>query len=162
MRTIHSVLAGVILFALASPAFAGENVVGTYDVKFEEMASNCSPPPVTLVRGKLTIDIRKHSLVVNTDLIPEMVGVPQKNGQINAKTLKVMGTTVQGLSARYRIGGRVESGMLSVLLVAEYIRQKDNKPYCTQSWNITGLRQDAEKKSADPTLEQLVPALSSR
>ena len=70
-----------------------------------------------------------------------MVGVPQKNGQINAKTLKVVSTTVQGLAGKYRVAGRVENGQLSLVLVAEYVRESDHKPYCTQSWNVTGTRQ---------------------
>jgi hypothetical protein len=26
--------------------------------------------------------------------------------------------------------------------VAEYVKHDDKKPYCTQSWNVTGLRGD--------------------
>ena len=131
---------------LAAPAFADDNVAGVYDVKFEEMASNCSPPPVALGRGKLTIDIKKSSLTVNTDLIPQLVGVPSKGGKINAKTTKVVGTTVVGLSGKYSVAGRVDGAMLSLVLVAEYIKQADNKPYCTQSWNVSGARDEGDKK----------------
>ena len=130
----------------AAPALADDAVTGVYDVKFEEMASNCSPPPVALGRGKMTIDIKKTSLTVNVDLIPQMVGVVAKNGKINAKTTKVVGTTVQGLSGKYSVAGRVDAGMLQLVLVAEYIKQADNKPYCTQSWNVSGARDDGEKK----------------
>ena len=134
------------VLAMAAPAFADENVAGTYDVKFEESGSTCSPPPLTLGKGKLTIEVRKGSLTVNTDLIPVMTGVPQKNGKITAKTLKIVGTTIGGLSARYSTAGRVDGGMLQLVLTAEYIRQDTNKPYCTQAWNVAGLRSDAEKK----------------
>jgi hypothetical protein len=146
MRTTPSVLAAVLVLGATSAAFAQERVAGTYDVKFEEMASNCTPPPVTLTRGKLTIEIHKHSLTVNTDLIPIMVGVPEKHGQINAKTRKVVGTTVQGLAGKYHVAGRVENGMISLVLVAEYINEATRKPYCTQSWNLSGLKQDGAKK----------------
>jgi hypothetical protein len=142
MRTIL-VLA---MLAAAAPAHADETVAGTYDVKFEESGSTCSPPPLTLGKGKLTIEVRKGSLTVNTDLIPQMTGVPQKNGKISAKTLKIVGTTIGGLSARYSVAGRVDGGMLQLVMTAEYIRQDTNKPYCTQAWNVAGLRADAEKK----------------
>jgi hypothetical protein len=110
------------------------------------MASNCSPPPVALGRGKMTIDIKKTSLTVNVDLIPQLVGVVAKGGKVNAKTNKVVGTTVVGLSGKYSVAGRVDNGMLQLVLVAEYIKQADNKPYCTQSWNVTGARDDGDKK----------------
>ena len=143
MRTTLPVLA---VLAMAAPAFADENVAGSYDVKFEESGSTCNPPPLTLAKGKLTIEVRKGSLTVNTDLIPQMAGVPQKNGKISAKTLKIVGTTIGGLSARYSVAGRVDGGMLQLVMTAEYIRQDTNKPYCTQAWNVAGLRADAEKK----------------
>ena len=143
MRTILIVLGTL---AVAAPAFADENVAGVYDVKFEESGSTCNPPPVSLGHGKLTIDVKKGSLTVNTDLVPLMTGVPQKNGKISAKTLKIVGTTVQGLSAKYSVAGRVDNGMLQLVMTAEYIRQDTNKPYCTQAWNVSGLRGDAEKK----------------
>lgn len=135
-------LPALLVVLVAGTARADENVTGTFDVKFEEMASNCTPPPVALGRGKLTIRTEKNSLTVNTDLIPLMVGVAAKNGKVNAKTAKIVGTTVVGLSGKYSVAGRVEGGMLQLVLVAEYINQKDNKPYCTQSWNVSGARGD--------------------
>src|SRR6476661_1018230 len=108
MRTI----AVLLVLAAATPAFADENVVGTYEVKFEEAGSTCNPPPVALGRGKLTIEIKKGVLTVNTDLIPIMTGTPQKNGKVSAKTTKIMGTTVVGLSAGYSVAGRVDNGMI--------------------------------------------------
>src|SRR5262245_58030126 len=142
MRTTLAVL---FLVASATAARADENVTGTFDVKFEEMASNCNPPPVALGRGKLTIDIKKDALTVNTDLIPQLVGVPAKNGKVNAKTTKIVGTTVVGLSGKYSVAGRVEGGMVQLVLVAEYFNQKENnKPYCTQSWNVNGARTSDE------------------
>ncbi len=143
MRTILTALA---IMAVAVPAYADENVAGVYDVKFEEAGSTCNPPPLTLGKGKVTIEVYKGSLTVKTDLIPLMTGVPQKNGKISAKTLKLMGTTIGGLSARYSAAGRVDGGMLQLVMTAEYVRQDTNKPYCTQAWNVSGLRTDAEKK----------------
>jgi hypothetical protein len=145
MRTV--VIASLLALATATPAFADENVTGNYDVKFEEAGSTCERNPVTLTKGKLVIDIKKSTLTVNIETIYQMVGVPQKNGKISAKTTKIVGTTVGGLSARYSIAGRVEGGMLQLVLTAEYVRQDTNKPYCTQAWNVNGLRNDAEKKT---------------
>ncbi len=146
MRTSLSAL--VLIGALVSTASA-EDAAGTYDVKFDEMGHNCNPPPVALGRGKIeiTTNRKKNSLVVNIATIPVMDGVVQKSGRINAKTLKgAVATTVQGLDAKYSIAGKVEEGgMLQLVLVAEYIKHDDKKPYCTQSWNVTGLRGAADK-----------------
>ena len=145
--SMRTVLIAIALAAAASPALADENVAGTYDVKFEEAGSTCNPNPVTFTKSKVIIDIKKGALRVNIDTIYEMLGVPQKNGKISAKTVKLVGTTVGGLSARYSVAGRVDGGMLQLVLTAEYVRQDNNKPYCTQAWNLAGLRSDAEKKS---------------
>jgi len=137
-----------LVAAASSTAFA-DDASGSFDVKFDEMATTCTPPPVTLARSKVTIAInaKKNSVTVNIDTIPEMAGVPQKGGKVNAKTVKgtngVVPTTVQGLDAKYSIAGKIEEGgMLQLVLVAEYIKHDDKKPYCTQSWNVTGLRGD--------------------
>jgi hypothetical protein len=137
-----------VLVSLAGSAFA-EDASGSYDVKFDEMATTCTPPPVALARSKVNIatNVKKNSLTVNIETIPEMAGVPQKGGKVNAKTIKgaagVVPTTVQGLDAKYSIAGKIEDGgMLQLVLVAEYIKHDDKKPYCTQSWNVTGLRGD--------------------
>lgn len=145
MRTLPVLTACALAAAVAAPAFAQQHVAGTYDVKYEELATNCSPPPVALGHGKLRIAVKGRSLEVNADLIPIMYGVSQKTGQINAKTRKVQATTVQGLDGKYRVAGRVENGMVTLVLVAEYVRDSDKKPYCTQSWNVSGVRADAGK-----------------
>ena len=137
------------LVAAASSAAFADDASGSFDVKFDEMATTCTPPPVTLARSKVTIatNAKKNSVTVNIDTIPEMAGIPQKGGKVNAKTVKgtngVVPTTVQGLDAKYSIAGKIEEGgMLQLVLVAEYIKHDDKKPYCTQSWNVTGLRGD--------------------
>jgi hypothetical protein len=137
------------LVAAASSVALAEDATGSYDVKFDEMATTCTPPPVALARSKVNIanNTKKNSLTVNIETIPEMVGIPQKGGKVNAKTVKgsngVVPTTVQGLDAKYSIAGKIEDGgMLQLVLVAEYIKHDDKKPYCTQSWNVTGLRGD--------------------
>jgi hypothetical protein len=145
MRMLYTT---AVLVALTAPALADVDAAGAYDVKFDEMGHNCSPPPVALTRSKLTVATypKKNSLTVNIDTIPEMAGVPARGGKINAKTLKVMATTVQGLDAKYSVAGKVDDGgVLQLVLVAEYIKHDDHKPYCTQSWNVTGLRATGDK-----------------
>ena len=143
MRTLFA----LVLVASLGSVVRAEDTAGSYDVKFEEMGHNCNPPPVALGRGKLNIATRKNSLVVNIDTIPEMAGVPEKGGKVNAKTVKgAVPTTVGGLDAKYSIAGKIDDGgMLQLVLVAEYIKHDDKKPYCTQSWNVTGLRGTPDK-----------------
>jgi hypothetical protein len=146
MRNSFIALLVVATTTLGSTAFA-EDAASSYDVKFEEIGQNCSAPPVALGRGKVAIATRKTSVIVNIETIPEMVGKSQKGGKVNAKTLKgAVPTTVQGLDAKYSIAGTVsEDGVVQLVLVAEYSKHDDKKPYCTQSWNVTGLRSKPEK-----------------
>jgi hypothetical protein len=138
MRTL------IIVLLVTAPAFADVDPAGAYDVKFEEVGHNCDPPPVALTRSKLVVatNPRKNSLTVNVETIPEMVGVPEHGGKITATTIKVLATTVQGLDARYSVAGKVDDGVVQLVLTAEYQRHDNHKPYCTQSWNVTGLRVD--------------------
>lgn len=142
MRESRLVAAVFIIAVSASSGRALANdVAGSYEVKFEEMSTNCSPPPVTYTRGTVRVDIGKSSLRVNIETIPQMVGIPAKSGKINAKTTKKVATTVQGLDGKYGISGRVDdNGVLQLVLVAEYTRQDNGKPHCTQSWNVSGVR----------------------
>ena len=166
MRTNR--LVGVFLLALTSPALADTNVAGAYDVKFEEMSTNCDPPRFSYNRGQVKIDVAKSSLRVNIDTIPQMAGVPAKSGKITAKTLKKLPTTVSGIDGKYSVSGRVDdSGVLQLVLVAEYTKTGDSKTLCTQSWNVSGVRLAAgagagsgsgdkkQKTSVDAFLPQL-------
>lgn len=149
MRTLLAPLVVSVVVAGFGSVASAEEVAGSYDVKFDEMGHNCTPPPVALGRSKLVIgsNPKKNSLTVNIDTIPEMAGIPQKGGKVNAKTLKgAVPTTVGGLDAKYSIAGKIEDGgLVQLVLVAEYIKHDDKKPYCTQSWNVTGVRGTPEK-----------------
>lgn len=172
MRTNRLVAAAVLAIAgLASShsAFA-DDIGGTYEVKFEEMSTNCTPPPATYTRANLKIDVAKSSLRVNIDTIPQMNGVPAKNGKISAKTPKKLASTVQGLDGKWAVSGRVDdNGVLQLVLVAEYTRQDNGKPHCTQSWNVSGVRAAAQTSpgkgsgSAKPKsmLNEMIPGLPS-
>jgi hypothetical protein len=148
MRTNRLVAAAVLsLAALATPAFA--DIGGTYDVKFEEMSTNCSPPPITYTRGAVKIDVAKSSMRVNIETIPQMVGVPAKSGKISAKMPKKLASTVTGLDVKSTVSGRVDdNGVLQLVLVSEYTRSDTGKPYCTQSWNVSGVRGSAPTQAA--------------
>jgi hypothetical protein len=140
----NSFLAIVVVAAIAAPATADDiSVIGNYDVKYDEMSNNCTNVGMTLARGSLKIDLRQGTLVVDIERIPLMSGVPTKNGAINAKS-KLGPTSIQGLDGKFSIGGRVSGGdgMLQLVFVAEY--QAKGKPLCTQSWNVTGVRQAAK------------------
>ena len=96
----------------------------------------------------MKVDVAKRSLRVNIETIPQMVGIPAKSGKINAKTTKKVATTVQGLDGKYGVSGRVDdNGVLQLVLVAEYTRQDNGKPHCTQSWNVSGVRGKAQRSS---------------
>ena len=142
MRTNRLVAASVLAVAsfAATPSFA-QDIAGTYEVKFEEMSTNCDPPRFSYNRGTVKIDVGKSSLRVNIDTIPQMAGVPAKSGKITAKTPKKLPTTVQGLDGKYSVSGRVDdSGVLQLVLVAEYTKAGESKTLCTQSWNVSGVR----------------------
>ena len=173
MRTNRLVVAASVLAvaSIATPAFADANVAGTYEVKFEEMSTNCSPPPITYTRGNLRVDIAKSSMRVNIDTIPQMVGIPAKSGKINAKMPKKLASTVQGLDVKSTVSGRVDdNGVLQLVLVAEYTRTDNGKPHCTQSWNVSGVRGaattqqgsgSASKPNKKSMFDAFVPGLAS-
>ena len=150
MRTLRPVAALLFVGLLASPAVADNRVDGSYEVKFEEMSTNCDPPRFSYTRGVVRIDTAKSSLRVNIETIPQMNGVPGKSGKINAKTPKKIATTVQGLDGKYHVSGRVDdAGLLQLVLVAEFSKTGENKTMCTQSWNVSGVRQASAEKPAD-------------
>ncbi len=135
MRT----LAILAVLGLSTPALADDGT-GTYDVTYADAGSTCSANPVTMTKGKLTIAVKKGALNVSFDPMFALVGKPAKDGAIDAKTTKLIGTSVGGLSARYAIVGRAQGGALQLALTATYIRQDTNKPFCAQTWNVTGAK----------------------
>ena len=145
MRTLA--LAGTLVAALAAPAAAQQNVAGSYEAKFEEMSTNCDPVRFTYTRSIVRVDTAKNSLKVNIETIPQMIGIPAKSGKINAKTPKKLATTITGIDGKYHVSGRVDdTGVLELVLVAEFTRSDNGKPLCTQSWNLRGVRQTADAK----------------
>jgi hypothetical protein len=160
--TNRPVAAAVLLVALMATPAVAQSVAGSYEVKFEEMSTNCDPPRFAYTRGIVKIDVVRKSMRVNIETIPQMAGVPAKSGKINAKTLKKSATTVQGLDGTYRVSGRVDdTGVLQLVLVAEFTKAGENKTLCTQSWNLSGVRQataDKPAKKSAPSALQLLSA----
>jgi len=141
MRTIL-VLSALVLLGVASQARA--DVTGIYDVKFEEVSTNCTHP-LRYPPGKLTIKIVGRSLTVDIDRTPLMGGVPSKNNRISAKS-RSGNTMVDGMTGVFSVAGTVTpEGLLHLVMVGEYSAKK--KPLCSQSWNVDGLRVDTIKKS---------------
>jgi hypothetical protein len=147
MRNLGSrrVVPGVAVLVLlsAAPAYA-DDVAGSYDVKFEQISTNCEQPVAYPLHGSLKIVLKGTDLEVDIDRTPLMVGKYTKPTKISAKSPKPGHTPVQGMDGVFSIAGRITAGgMLSLVMVGEY--QKAGKPLCSQSWNLSGLRADKDK-----------------
>ena len=129
----------VAVLAVARAALADDTVAGTYDVKVELSVSTCDAKPETLASGKLALTVKKTAVTVKLDKVFPMTG-DLKDGVINAKTAKLIGTSMVGLSARYSVTGRAGDGKVDLVLNAQYIRQDTNRPHCAQTWNVAGPR----------------------
>jgi hypothetical protein len=137
---ISTAVLGFVVLA-ATPAHA-EEVAGTYEVKFEQVSNNCEHALSYPANSKIKIDVKGAELSVDIERTPLMVGKPSKNGKVSAKSPKPGHTPVQGMDGVFSIAGRVSAeGMLSLVMVGEY--QTGGKPLCTQSWNVSGLRDGA-------------------
>jgi hypothetical protein len=136
-------LGGATVLALAAPAYA-EDLAGSYDVKFEQVSTNCEHPLAYPQHGALKIEIKGGDLQIEIDRTPLMVGKSARPGKISAKSPKPGHTPVEGMDGVFSVAGRITTeGMLSLVMVGEY--QTAGKPLCTQSWNLAGLRARSDK-----------------
>jgi len=150
MRTILT--AAAILMATVGTS-AADDVYGTYDVKYEEVSTNC-PSPLKYGNGKL--EVKKTSTGVNVDIdrTPVMQGSVGKAGKISAKS-KSGPTMLDGMAGVFSVAGKITpEGVLSFVMVGEYTA--GGKALCTQSWNVVGSKQETpatpdkpKKKSTD-------------
>lgn len=139
----RSAVFGLALLATTAPAYA-DDLAGSYDVKFEQVSSNCEHPIAYPQHGSIKLDVKGSDLQVDIDRTPLMVGKPTKNGKINAKSPRPGHTPVQGMDGVFSVAGRVTSeGMLALVMIGEY--QASGKPLCTQSWNLSGIRAQPER-----------------
>jgi hypothetical protein len=132
------VLLGVPAGALHAQKKAEGKVAGTYQVKFEEVSSNCQDTGMSLDRTQLEVtQPGARRVAVSLPMVPLMKGVVGRGGKFKAEAKKGK-TAIQGVEGRFSIAGRAEGGKIQVLLIAEYFQ--GDKPLCTQSWNGSGTR----------------------
>jgi hypothetical protein len=139
MRTL------LVALALFAPATVladdhADAVTGKFEVRYEEVTSNCQNTGIVLTRGALEITKRKgaNAITVDIERMPIMTGTASKGGRVKASS-KIGGTSIQGLDGKFSTAGTVNAdGVLNVVFVAEYYLK--GKAYCTQSWNVTGVK----------------------
>lgn len=160
MRTT-SLLAIIGLALLGSVATASaDDVAGTYDVKYEEVSTNC-PSPLKYGNGKIEVKTKGNTVTVDIDRTPLMQGSVGKGGKVSAKS-KLGNTSLDGMSGVFSVAGKITpEGMLSFVMVGEYTA--GGKALCSQSWNVVGSKADdvkqtppAKKKSTDPFLPEIL------
>jgi hypothetical protein len=140
----HGLFALVVVAATPLAAYA-DDLAGTYDVKFEQVSTNCAHPLAYPQHGSITIDVKGNDLQVDIDRTPIMVGKPAKTGKVSAKSPKPGRTPIEGMDGVFSVAGRISGeGMLSLVMVGEY--QSAGKPLCTQSWNVSGIRSTEKSK----------------
>ena len=134
----------VVLFLLAaSPAYA--DISGTYDVKFEDVSTNCTTQKLTYKPQPISVKVSGNQVTVDVDVTPVMTGVPQKNGKVSAKS-KAGNTMISGMKGVFSVAGRITAdGALAFVMVGEYSTEQ-GKSLCTQSWNVSGPRIDAKPR----------------
>lgn len=115
----------------------GEDVVGGYDVRYEEVSSNCDTTSIAMARGVLDITKKKAQIVVDIQRFPLMYGTPGRGGKVRA-TSKVAPSSIQGVDGKFSVAGRVDEGVIQLVFVAEYY--VDKKPLCSQTWNVSGTK----------------------
>jgi hypothetical protein len=139
----RSAVLGIAVLASAAPAYA-DDLTGSYDVKFDQVSTNCEHPLAYPLHGSLKIEVKGADVQVDIERTPLMVGKAAKTNKVSAKSPKVGHTPIEGMDGMFSVAGRITSeGMLSLVMVGEY--QTSGKPLCTQSWNLSGLKANASK-----------------
>jgi hypothetical protein len=142
-----SVALGLVLVT-AAPVHA-DDLAGSYDVKFEQVSTNCEHPLNYPQHGSIKIEVKGTDVQVDIERTPLMVGKAAKPGKVSVKSPRPGHTMLEGMDGVFSVAGRVSAeGMLSLVMVGEY--QTAGKPLCTQSWNLTGLRGKAPDKTDKP------------
>jgi hypothetical protein len=138
-------LAAVLVMVTASVAAAqkkkgkddgrSDDILGTYDVRYEEVSSSCDETAIVMTRGTLEIGKRKAQLTVDISRFPLMTGTPQRGGKVRASS-KLAPSSIDGVDGKFSVAGRVDEGLISLVFIAEYYVGK--KPLCSQTWNVSG------------------------
>jgi hypothetical protein len=116
-----------------------EQIAGKYEVKFEEVQSSCSTTGMNLQRATVELSQKGRNLQVTIPAMPVMSGRVSRGGRFKAEAKKG-GTAIRGVDGRFTISGRVNRGVIQLVLIAEYFQGR--KPLCTQSWNGSGVDKD--------------------
>lgn len=160
MRTTSfAAIVGLALLGSVATASA-DDVSGTYEVKYEEVSTNC-PSPLKYGNGKLEVKTKGTTVTVDIDRTPLMQGSVGKGGKVSAKS-KSGGTALDGMSGVFSVAGKITpEGMLAFVMVGEYTA--GGKALCSQSWNVVGSKADdtkqappPKKKSTDPFLPMIL------
>ena len=142
---VFALTALTVALAVGEATAHAEDLAGSYEVKFEQVSSNCEHPLAYPQHGAIKIEVKGGDLHVDIDRTPLMVGKPTKTGKVSAKSPKPGHTPIEGMDGVFSVAGRVTNeGLLSLVMIGEY--QTAGKPLCTQSWNVSGLRSDKPKK----------------
>ncbi len=158
---MRTTLAAAALVLAATAGVASADVAGSYDVKYEEVSTNCQAP-LRYPHGKLTIKVKGNAVTVDIDRTPPMQGSTGKNGKVSAKS-KSGGTMIDGMNGVFSVAGKItEEGVLSFVMVGEYTA--NGRALCSQSWNVVGSKSDdpepkkpAKKStSVDPFVPQML------
>jgi hypothetical protein len=132
---------GLLAFAAAARA---DDLAGSYEVKFEQVSTNCEHPVAYPPHGSIKIEVKGNDLQVDIERTPLMVGKPTKNGKVSAKSPRAGHTPVEGMDGVFSLAGKISpEGIVSLVMIGEY--QAAGKPLCTQSWNLSGLRGKPDK-----------------
>lgn len=169
MRTAaRIVLAGAVLVLSTSIAVAqkkgkekggGNDVLGVYDVRYEEVSSNCEQTSIAMSRGTIDITKKKSQIVVDILRFPLMYGAPGKGGKVRAAS-KVDKSSIEGVDGKFSVAGRVDEGLITLVFVAEYYVK--GKPLCSQTWNVSGQKSSSAEKTERPKKRKRQSAAESR
>jgi len=139
--------------AVAQPKRGGEggskdvDVAGTYDVRYEEVSSNCSKTSIALARGQVDITRKGKQLIVDIQRFPLMYGASARAGKVRASS-KITKSSIEGVDAKTSVAGKVEEGLIQLVFVAEYY--VEGKPLCSQTWNVSGQKSSSAKSGKVP------------
>ena len=140
---MRNLLVGLVFLLAATPAFA--DISGTYDVKFEDVSTNCTTQKLTYKPQPISVKLKANQVTVDVDMTPVMTGVPQKNGKVSAKS-KAGNTMISGMKGVFSVAGKITNdGALVFVMVGEYTDDQ-GKPLCTQSWNVSSPRIEAKPR----------------
>src|SRR5688572_4729753 len=100
--TLRAPLVGAGVAILLTSTVAAADVDGTYEVKYEEVSTNCASP-LKYPHGKMVIKRGKGSmLTVDIDRTPLMQGSVAKGGKVSAKS-KSGGTMLDGMTGVFSV-----------------------------------------------------------